>query len=137
MSHCKGFTYLSAIMINLNHGREGFPLGRVAVIGELLIDFISDTQVSDLSRAKSFNRFFAGSPGNLVFNLRDLDVDSTILSRVGDPLAGLYRSLSKKGSIFNIQLDRRRHTSFVIVSRSTRLRNFCPAHAIYAGAPWR
>jgi len=108
-------------MINLNHGREGFPLGRVAVIGELLIDFISDTQVSDLSRAKSFNRFFAGSPGNLVFNLRDLDVDSTILSRVGgDPFGRAYIDLlSKKGiDVSYIQLDRRRHTSFVIVSRS-------------------
>ncbi len=49
-------------------------MGRVAVIGELLIDLISDTQVSELSRAKSFNRFFAGSPGNLVFNLHDLGV---------------------------------------------------------------
>ncbi|MDD4477614.1 MAG: PfkB family carbohydrate kinase, partial [Mesotoga sp.] len=63
-------------------------MGRVAVIGELLIDLISDTQVSELSRAKSFNRFFAGSPGNLVFNLHDLGVDSAILSRVGDDSFG-------------------------------------------------
>jgi len=73
-------------------------LGRVAVIGELLIDLISDTQVSELSRAKSFNRFFAGSPGNLVFNLHDLGVDSAILSRVGDDSFGRPTSIfSQRG----------------------------------------
>ncbi len=96
-------------------------LGKIAVVGELLIDFISDSLVDELAQAKSFGRFFAGSPGNLVSNLRDLNIDTSILSRVGDDSFGrAYIDLLKKKSIDTsfIQIDNFNPTSFVIVSRS-------------------
>ncbi len=96
-------------------------MGKIAVVGELLIDFISDSLVDELAQAKSFGRFFAGSPGNLVSNLRDLNIDASIMSRVGEDSFGrAYIDLLKKKSIDTsfIQIDNFNPTSFVIVSRS-------------------
>lgn len=96
-------------------------MSKVVVVGELLVDLISNTYVDELSRAESFNRFFAGSPGNLVSNLKDLGISSTPLARVGaDSFGRAYISILEKRGIDAsfVQLDENFPTSFVVLSRS-------------------
>ncbi len=99
----------------------GIELSRIAVVGELLIDLISSSFVRDLGEATSFERYFAGSPGNLAVNLHDLGVDATLLSRVGDDSFGraYLKHLASRGiNISYVQRDAEAHTSIVFVSKS-------------------
>lgn len=72
---------------------------KILIIGELLIDLISEEYVDDLADAKSFKKYYAGSPGNLAINLKNLGIEPLLLASVGDdPFGRGYKKwLEEKG----------------------------------------
>jgi fructokinase len=104
-------------------------MAKVLIIGEMLIDMVSQEYVDDLGSADKFERHFGGSPANIAVNLSDLGVEATLVSRIGDDPMGkaLVDNAKKRGlETKYIQTDPTRPTTFVIVSKSKLTPQFIP-----------
>lgn len=98
-------------------------------VGELLGDFISSEVTTDLSSAKTFNRFQGGSPSNLAANMARLGKQTAIISCVGNDNLGrfLVAEVAKTGvNIEHVRYDDTEPTSIVLVARSTGTPDFIP-----------
>lgn len=101
----------------------------VVVIGELLVDLISEELAENISEVRSFRVFPGGSPANLCANLNWLGVKSTLISSVGDDGAGKYLidSLNKAGvSTDHVIVHADLPTSMILVARSEQTPDFIP-----------
>ncbi|MDK2953940.1 carbohydrate kinase family protein [Kosmotoga sp. DU53] len=101
---------------------------KILIIGELLIDLISEEYVDDLADAKSFKKYYAGSPGNLAINLKNLGIEPLLLASVGDdPFGRGYKKWLEEKGIKTTFINRSKlPTSFVIVSKSQDTPLFMP-----------
>lgn len=102
---------------------------KILIVGELLVDMISEEYVSDLSDAKKFERYFAGSPGNLAVNLKGLSIEPVLFAALGnDPFGKGYikwlNSIHVNTSFISIVDE---HTSMVFITRSKSTPQFMPA----------
>lgn len=123
-------------------------MAKVLIVGEMLIDMVSQEYVDDLGLADKFERHFGGSPANIAVNLSDLGVEAVLISRVGDdPMGKALVDNAKKRHLETkyIQIDPTKPTTFVIVSKSKSTPQFIPlrgadtsiempAHSIFDGA---
>ncbi|MFO7882157.1 MAG: PfkB family carbohydrate kinase [Kosmotogaceae bacterium] len=102
---------------------------KVIVAGELLFDMITHDYCDSLAEAKTFDKFYGGSPGNLTSNLKDLGLNPLIISRLGnDPLGRSYKERldSKEITTEYVQMDEVHHTSFVLICKSKGSPEFLP-----------
>src|SRR5699024_2581066 len=88
-------------------------------VGELLIDMIPE-QYGDQFEARTFQKYFGGSPSNIAMNVKQLGLDPVVVSAVGKDGLGqfLIDHLQKAGiETANVQeIDA--STSLVVVSKS-------------------
>ncbi len=104
-------------------------MSKVLIVGEMLIDMVSESYVDGLEKVETFERHFGGSPANIAVNLSDLGVDATLISRVGyDPMgqALIDNAENRHLETKYIQTDPIRPTTFVIVSKSKSTPQFIP-----------
>ncbi|WP_053001311.1 carbohydrate kinase family protein [Kosmotoga pacifica] len=101
---------------------------KVVIVGELLIDMISEEYVDDLSEARVFRRYFAGSPGNLAVNLKSLNIEPVLLASVGNDSfgKGYLRWLKEKNIDTSFIRIADQPTSIVIISKSKDTPQFIP-----------
>ena len=93
----------------------------VLAVGEVLVDIISSELVPSFKEAASFDRYFGGSPANIVMNTRQLGAKTALISKVGadglgDFLLGKLkeREVDTRGVIVSPQ----HNTSVVLVTQS-------------------
>ncbi len=104
----------------------------ILLIGEILIDMVTEDYTENLENAFKFERYAGGSPANIAANLSDLGLRPHFISRVGNDSFGdfLKSSLKERGvSLEGIQTDEQNHTSMVFVTKSRGNPQFFPARA--------
>ncbi|MCK4260274.1 MAG: hypothetical protein KAX49_14960 [Halanaerobiales bacterium] len=92
----------------------------LTAVGEILIDMIS-TEYSDTLNCSQFNRYFGGSPGNIVMNIKKLGGNPAIVTKVGKDDFGefLVDTLKENGvNTEGVQFDEHSNTSMVVVNKS-------------------
>lgn len=93
---------------------------RVLSVGEVLIDLITTEEVQ-LKDAVRFDKHFGGSVANLVKNIANMGVESSIVSCIGNDANGLFlkECLEKAGvDITCLQTVDDTHTTMVVVGKS-------------------
>jgi len=102
---------------------------RVLVIGELLVDLISDNNIESLAFAAKFSTNQGGSAANLCINLKWLGVNSELVATVGDDNLGkfLINELTSAG-VAETYIHRciNRQTSIVLVGKNEQTPDFVP-----------
>ncbi|MDK2885614.1 MAG: fructokinase [Thermosipho sp. (in: thermotogales)] len=91
----------------------------IIFLGEILIDLISN---EDLTTARNFQKKLGGSPLNIAINLSQLDIETAIISKIGnDPFGKFIIQNLQKYNIKKdyIQIDKNHNTTLVFVSKST------------------
>ncbi|MBN1262517.1 MAG: sugar kinase [Anaerolineae bacterium] len=93
----------------------------VVVIGETLIDLISEEETDSLIDAFSFRKYFGGSPANIATYVAKLGGTSAVISKTGVGAFGrfLKAELQRVGVKTDFMvMDHRVHTSVVFVSHT-------------------
>ncbi len=102
---------------------------KILLIGESLIDLISNNYVRSIKDADSFVPHLGGSPFNIATMLGDLGLRPFFLTRVGnDPFGHLIvRELENRGvDTTYVQIDSYSHTSMVLIAKSKEDHDFLP-----------
>lgn len=101
----------------------------VLVIGETLIDFISEEETDSLRYATLFRKVAGGSPANIASNVAKLGGQAAIISKTGIGAFGqfLKAELHRAGVRTEyLVMDHRVHTSIIFVSRTKGTPDFEP-----------
>ncbi len=101
----------------------------VLVIGETLIDFISEEETDSLRHATLFRKVAGGSPANIAANVAKLGGQAAIISKTGIGAFGqfLKAELHRAGVRTEYMvMDHRVHTSVIFVSRTKGTPDFEP-----------
>lgn len=104
----------------------------ILLIGETLIDMVTEDYTENLEKAFKFEKYAGGSPANIAANLSDFNVKPYFISRVGnDPFGDFLKSSisSRNISLEGIQTDISNHTSMVFVTKSKGNPQFFPSRA--------
>jgi sugar/nucleoside kinase (ribokinase family) len=72
-------------------------------VGELLIDFISESYIEDFTKSSSFGQFQGGSPANMCLNMHLLGNNTKFVGSVGNDAMGKF--LSQKIKNYGINCD--------------------------------
>ncbi len=102
---------------------------RVLLLGEALIDFLSDDYSESLSQVQNFIRHAGGSPANITANLLNLGEKAILITRIGDDPFGEYlkKTFKEKGiDTTYVQVDKEKNTSMVFVAKSKGNPKFLP-----------
>lgn len=105
---------------------------KVVLLGEALIDFLSDDYSEHLSDVEGFKRHAGGSPANITANLLNLGEDAILITRIGkDPFGDyLTHTFQEKGiDTSYVQVDEERNTSLVFVAKSKGNPKFLPVRS--------
>lgn len=102
---------------------------KILVVGELLVDIISDNNVVSLAHPTKFSTNQGGSSANLCANLRWLGINSELVATVGDDNLGtfLINELISAG-VADTYIYRcvNRQTSIVLVGKNEHTPDFSP-----------
>lgn len=104
-------------------------LKKVLVVGELLVDIISDQNIESLAISAQFSTNQGGSSANLCANLKWLGVDAELFATVGDDNLGafLINELKTVGlSDAYIRRAEHRQTSIVLIAKNEHTPDFIP-----------
>jgi len=104
-------------------------MNQVLLLGEALIDLLSDDYAESLSEVQSFIRHAGGSPANITANLLNLGEQAILITRIGkDPFGDyLKKSFIEKGiDTTYVQVDEVKNTSLVFVAKSRGNPKFLP-----------
>lgn len=102
---------------------------RILVVGELLVDIISDNNIASLASPTQFSSNQGGSSANLCANLRWLGINSELVATVGDDNLGtfLINELKSAGVDYkHINRSSNRKTSIVLVGKNEQTPDFIP-----------
>lgn len=100
---------------------------KVLVVGELLVDIISDNNIESLAVSSQFSTNQGGSSANLCANLKWLGVNAELFATVGDDNLGtfLINELKTVGlSDTHIHRAARKQTSIVLVAKNEHTPDF-------------
>lgn len=106
-----------------------FSEKRILVIGELLVDIISDNDIESLASPSNFSTNQGGSSANLCANLKWLGVNSELVATVGDDNLGTFLiNELKSAGIEGTHINRspNRQTSIVLVGKNEKTPDFIP-----------
>jgi len=104
-------------------------MSKVLLLGEALIDFLSEDYSETLSEVEGFVRHAGGSPANITANLLNLGEEAILITRIGnDPFGDYLKSSFKEKGIDTsyVQVDMQRNTSLVFVAKSKGNPKFLP-----------
>ncbi|GGI25460.1 carbohydrate kinase family protein [Pedobacter mendelii] len=102
---------------------------KILVVGELLVDIISNDNIESLAFSSQFSTNQGGSSANLCANLKWLGIDTELVATVGDDNLGsfLINELKTVGiSDTYINRSKNRQTSIVLVAKSEHTPDFIP-----------
>lgn len=102
---------------------------KILVVGELLVDIISDENIESLAIPSRFSTLQGGSSANLCANLKWLGVDTDLVATVGQDNLGsfLINELKTIGlSATHIHRAANRQTSIVLVAKNEHRPDFIP-----------
>jgi len=102
---------------------------KVLVVGELLVDIISDKNIESLAVSSQFSTSQGGSSANLCANLKYLGIDTQLVATVGEDSLGrfLINELKTIGlSDKYIHRAANRQTSVVLVAKNEGTPDFIP-----------
>jgi len=102
---------------------------KVLLLGEALIDFLSDDYSESLSNVNNFIRHAGGSPANITANLLNLGEEAILITRIGNDPFGEYlkKTFKEKGiDTTYVQVDKEKNTSMVFVAKSRGNPSFLP-----------
>jgi len=102
---------------------------KVLLLGEALIDFLSDDYSQSLSEVEGFIRHAGGSPANITANLLNLGEAAVLITRIGNDPFGNYlkKTFTERGiDTTYVQVDEERNTSLVFVAKSKGNPKFLP-----------
>jgi len=108
---------------------RGISEKKVLVVGELLVDIISDKDIESLAVSSQFSANQGGSSANLCANLKWLGVDAELVATVGDDNLGsfLINELKMVGlSDTYIHRSANRQTSVILVAKNEHTPDFIP-----------
>lgn len=108
---------------------KGISGKKVLVVGELLVDIISDSNIESLAVSSQFSANQGGSSANLCANLKWLGVDAELVATVGDDNLGsfLINELKTIGlSDTYIHRSSDRQTSVILVAKNEHTPDFIP-----------
>ncbi|WP_165825348.1 carbohydrate kinase family protein [Pedobacter yonginense] len=102
---------------------------KVLVVGELLVDIISDQNIESLAFAAQFSTNQGGSSANLCANLKWLGVDAELVASVGNDNLGTFlinelQTVGIANTYINLSTDRQ--TSIVLVAKNEHTPDFIP-----------
>ena len=91
----------------------------VLAVGELLIDMIS-SEYDDNFESCTYNKYFGGSPANIAMNVKNLGINSIIVSAVGDDGLGqfLINNIRDAGLDTKYIQEVENSTSMVVITKS-------------------
>jgi fructokinase len=101
----------------------------IIILGESLIDFVSQNYSHELKSVSTFTRHAGGSPANIASNLIDFGINPYLITRVGNDPFGKFLIEEFKGKKINtsfVQIDSEHNTSIVFVSKSPDTPQFMP-----------
>jgi len=104
-------------------------MSKVLLLGEALIDFLSEDYSESLSDVNGFIRHAGGSPANITANLQNLGENGILITRIGnDPFGDYLKStfLEKGIDTTYVQVDEQKNTSLVFVAKSKGNPTFLP-----------
>lgn len=102
---------------------------KILVVGELLVDIISDENIESLAIPSRYSALQGGSSANLCANLKWLGVDTDLVATVGQDNLGLFliNELKTIGlSTTHIHRAANRQTSVVMVAKNEHRPDFIP-----------
>ncbi|RZJ92862.1 MAG: carbohydrate kinase family protein [Chryseobacterium sp.] len=102
---------------------------KILVVGELLVDIISDENIESLAVASQFSTIQGGSSANLCANLKWLGVDADLVATVGEDNLGIFLINELKAiglSDRYIHQSPHRQTSVVLVAKNNHRPDFIP-----------
>ncbi|HOO31652.1 MAG TPA: carbohydrate kinase [Thermotogota bacterium] len=102
---------------------------KILVLGESLIDFVSQEYSDSLETVNAFTRHAGGSPANIVSNLINFGIHPYFITRVGNDPFGRYlihEFRTKSIDTTYVQIDDVHNTSMVFVSKSSGTPKFLP-----------
>lgn len=102
---------------------------KVVLLGEALIDFLSEDYSESLSAVNHFIKYAGGSPANITANLLNLGERAVLITRIGDDPFGDYlknRFIEKGIDTTFVQIDKEKSTSMVFVAKSKGNPKFLP-----------
>ncbi|NQU79642.1 carbohydrate kinase [Candidatus Woesearchaeota archaeon] len=98
----------------------------VLSIGELLTDYISQED-KPLKDTQLFDKFFGGSPANIVFHMKNLGKKPLLITKIGDDDDGhaLLAKLEKHGIIQeHVKIDKEKQTTRSFIRRHPKTPEF-------------
>ncbi|MDQ1142450.1 carbohydrate kinase family protein [Pedobacter agri] len=102
---------------------------KILVVGELLVDIISDENIESLAVASQFSTIQGGSSANLCANLKWLGVEADLVATVGEDNLGIFLINELKAiglSDRYIHQAPHRQTSVVLVAKNNHRPDFIP-----------
>ncbi|RYD80896.1 MAG: carbohydrate kinase family protein [Sphingobacteriales bacterium] len=102
---------------------------KVLVVGELLVDIISDKNIESLALSSQFSTNQGGSSANVCANLKWLGIDTDLVAAVGnDNLGDFLVNELKTVGISDIYINRsvNRQTSIILVAKNEHTPDFIP-----------
>jgi fructokinase len=105
---------------------------KIMILGESLIDFLSQEYSDDIENVEVFTKHAGGSPANIASNLINFGIEPFFITRVGNDPFGRFlinKFKEKKIDISNIQVDCEHNTSMVFVSKSKESPKFMPVRS--------
>ncbi|QDW24838.1 carbohydrate kinase family protein [Pedobacter sp. KBS0701] len=108
---------------------RGISAKKVLVVGELLVDMISDQNIESLAVSSQFSTNQGGSSANLCANLKWLGIDAELVATVGEDNLGsfLINELKTIGlSDKYIHRSANRQTSVILVAKNEHTPDFIP-----------
>ncbi|MFP4461066.1 MAG: carbohydrate kinase family protein [Thermotogota bacterium] len=104
-------------------------MNKVLLLGEALIDFLSEDYSESLLQVQNFSRHAGGSPANITANLLNLGEEAIFITRIGnDPFGDFLKKTfsEKRIDTTYVQVDEDRNTSLVFVAKSKGNPKFLP-----------
>ncbi len=100
----------------------------VLIVGELLVDLLSENYVNSLEGQEKFIAFQGGSPSNVCANLKWLGNSVSLIACVGNDFAGdfLVHSLEKIGLETNGVYRSNEPSTMIVVTKSLQTPRFIP-----------
>ncbi|KQS32446.1 carbohydrate kinase family protein [Pedobacter sp. Leaf194] len=102
---------------------------KVLVVGELLVDLISEQNIESLAFSSNFSTNQGGSSANLCANLKWLGIDTELIATVGnDNLGAFLINELKTAGLSDTYINRSadRQTSVILVAKSELTPDFIP-----------